>query len=250
MGYKVTYKAPQPLLDAGMNFGTRVAFDKGKDTGSWYPDLDKVKEYDEYGYNVGCNYLGDGPYPQCPCKEGDRMCPVEGYCDKDKSGKAAIVYNEPIWYSLPGPCPTQEYNKASAYCEKIEPGGYCKEPNGNGTCTWTYEKAGEINIDDMVGITKKFGSHKKFCDKHCLEYVKYGGKRDKDKGRCIDFWNGRHDKEKCAAREKAVNDAFKAKYPDMPTDVELPPPTCDFNLKKFYVKSLTPPAPRPHRRWR
>ena len=26
------------------------------------------------------------------------------------------------------------------------------EPNGNGTCTWNYEEAGEISLDELVGI--------------------------------------------------------------------------------------------------
>jgi hypothetical protein len=228
-----------------MNFGTRVAFDKGKNTGSWYPDLDKVKQYDKYGYNIGCNYLGDGPYPQCPCRKGDRMCPTEGYCEKGKHGKDAIVYPEPIWYSLPGACPTEEFHKWTDKCKRAQPGGLCNKPNGNGTCTFTFEEAGEINLDELVGIKEKFGTHTNFCNHHCVEYVKYGGWKDKDKGKCgINFFDGRHDLEKCKAREKAVDDFFKKKYPNMPTDAQLPPPPCDFDPKKFYSGNVDLAPPR------
>merc|ERR1712194_494987 len=56
--YTVKTKATQPLIAKSINFGVRVAFDSGNCTGprcefSW----------SHYGYNVGCNYLGDYPYP-------------------------------------------------------------------------------------------------------------------------------------------------------------------------------------------
>merc|ERR1719343_833198 len=93
---------------------------------------------------------------------------------------------------MPGPCPEQDIKHKSSHCQTASPGGYCKgTPTGQGNCTWTYEEAGEINIDDLVGITKKYGSHKNFCNKGCLEYEKYG--RNKDKGRCIDWWDHRMD---------------------------------------------------------
>lgn len=219
--YKVTYKAPEPLYRKGMLFGTRVAFDSGKNTGSWFPNKDMRKAYDKYGYNVGCNILGLGPYPQCPTTGPENFCPIE--------------YEAPVWYSFPGPCPTQDIFHKNSKCQASEPGGYCKgPPTGSGDCTWTYEAAGEINIDELVGIKEKFGSHYNFCKKGCLEYVKYGSPKTRDKGRCIDWWNGKFDKKQNKWRMEQVDNAFKAKYPNMPKDSEMGAPHCDFNKDAFY----------------
>jgi hypothetical protein len=204
-----------------MNFGTRVAFDYGKNTGSWYPWLDKKRQYEKYGFNVGCNILGKGPYPLCPSNSPEHYCP--------------IAYENPVWYSLPGPCPSEDLHHKSGKCQAQEPGGYCKgTPTGQGNCTWTYVEAGEVNIDEVVGIKERFGSHYNFCKKGCLEYEKYGNSRTHDKGRCIDWWNGKFDSAKNRWRAEQVDAALQQKYPNMPSDKELPPPTCDFSKNTFY----------------
>jgi hypothetical protein len=219
--YKVTTKAPEPLFKKGMNFGTRVAFDSGKNTGSWEPWKDMNRNFDIYGYNVGCNVLGKGPYPQCPSADGSR----EGFCP--------IEYPDPMWFSFPGPCPSQDIHSKSSKCREEQPGGYCKStPTGQGNCTWTYEDAGEIDIDQLVGIKEKFGSHHDFCKKGCLEYVKYGW--GKDKGRCLSWWDNRFDVSKNKLRMDQVDNAFKAKYPHLPTEKDLPLPPCDFKQRAFY----------------
>eukprot|EP00927_Polykrikos_kofoidii_P040966 TRINITY_DN34910_c0_g1_i2.p1 TRINITY_DN34910_c0_g1~~TRINITY_DN34910_c0_g1_i2.p1 ORF type:complete len:356 (-),score=36.65 TRINITY_DN34910_c0_g1_i2:9-959(-) len=88
--YKVTLKAPEPLFKMGMNFGPRVAFDFGKNNGAWVPRKDKAKAYDVFGYVVGCNVVGKGPYPTCPSRQGE----IENFCP--------IKYPNATWYSLPG----------------------------------------------------------------------------------------------------------------------------------------------------
>jgi len=216
--YKVATKAPQPLFNKGMNFGTRVAFDAGQNTGSWEPRKDRAKSYQVYGYHVGCNILGAGPYPLCPSAQ-------EGYCP--------IKYPDATWYSLPGPCPTQDLASKSRSCKGDQPGGFCEgAPTGQGNCTWSYEPAGEIDIDELVGIKEKFGSHQVFCSRGCIEYVKYGAM--KDRGRCISWWDHRFDVEKNRWRMDQLDDAFKAKYPDAPSDRDMPPPPCDFDKEAFY----------------
>eukprot|EP00928_Gymnodinium_smaydae_P051939 TRINITY_DN3563_c0_g7_i1.p1 TRINITY_DN3563_c0_g7~~TRINITY_DN3563_c0_g7_i1.p1 ORF type:complete len:430 (-),score=41.19 TRINITY_DN3563_c0_g7_i1:171-1373(-) len=219
--YKITMKTTEPLYRKGMNFGTRVAFDSGQNTGSWYPWKDKKRSYDVYGYHVGCNYLGKGPYPLCPTKSGENYCP--------------IAYDDAIWYSFPGPCPTEDIHHKHNQCRATQPGGWCKgRPTGTGDCTWTYEDAGEIDIDEVVGIKGRWPSHYEFCRKGCLEYVKYGGWNTRDKGRCIDWWDGKFDRAKNRERMDKVDAAFKSKYPHMPSDRELPPPRCDFDKDAFY----------------
>merc|ERR1712060_828390 len=97
MRLKVQVKATQPLLDKGMNFGSRVAFDSGKCTG---PDCDF--DWNMYGYNVGCNNLGDWPFP-----------------------KYETHYKGATWYSLPGECPSVSYLEKGQCNKGQEPGGKC-----------------------------------------------------------------------------------------------------------------------------
>jgi hypothetical protein len=216
----VKAKTTEVLYQAGMNFGVRVAFDRGACTGAFEHRHDCGPVWQHYGYIVGCNIVGHGPYPTCP-PYGNGNDP-EGYCP--------ITYPGAAWFSFPGPCPDLEFDR---HCNQAAtPGGYCKgEPNGTRACTWTYEDAGEVNIDELVGIAPKYSSHKEFCDKGCLEYVKYG--EFKDRGKCTDWWNGKSDKTQNKQRMEKTDQMFKAKYPDMPSDSELPI-KCDFDKAAFY----------------
>lgn len=121
---KVQVRATQPLVDKGMNFGIRVAFDSGKCTG---PDC--AMDWSDYGYNVGCNKLGDWPFPTYDTH-----------------------FNGGIWYSLPGACPSLSYlhETDNPACKINEPGGKCPGiPTGAGDCTWNYENAGELRLTDL-----------------------------------------------------------------------------------------------------
>lgn len=60
--FKVSMKATQPLINAGMNFGVRVAFDFGNCTG---PSC--IWDWKHYGYNIGCNNLGEQLQPGGKC---------------------------------------------------------------------------------------------------------------------------------------------------------------------------------------
>lgn len=218
--YKVTMKATAPLYRKGMNFGARMAFDAGKNTGAF----GMTKGYESYGYVVGCNVLGHGPYPTCPSKQGDK----EHFCP--------MMYGEhAAWYSLPGQCPSQGYSSKSSSCKKQEPGGYCGgTPTGTGSCTWTYENAGEVDLDWLVGIKPRFKNHYDFCKHGCLEYAKFD-RHYRDKGKCgIKFWDNQRDGEANQQRIRRLDQAFKRKYPDLPSDKELPAPLCDFDKAKFY----------------
>lgn len=74
--YKVSTKAPEKLLSAGMNFGVRYAYDSQKCTGPGKcTDM-----YKKYGYFVGCNKF-ESMYP---------------YPDEQ------TAYPGGVWYSLPG----------------------------------------------------------------------------------------------------------------------------------------------------
>mmetsp|Transcript_678 Transcript_678/g.1607 ORF Transcript_678/g.1607 Transcript_678/m.1607 type:complete len:476 (+) Transcript_678:66-1493(+) len=235
--YKVQMRATAPLLRLGMHFGVRLAYDKGQATGpfvcgrtnvtnkdgttegykpkfcgdgafnaQYLPDLKPYKneyEYSAYGYNVGCNKLGEYPFPMHP-----------------------VYYPNAIWYSLPGACPNNLYNNKDNSCQASQPGGYCPnmEPNGNGTCTWNYEDAGEISLDELVGI-KDYDSwkhgHREY-DPETDEGVKFG------------WWNGINSTTANQERVRQAAELFDRRYPYMPTVAELTNPPCDFDFGYFY----------------
>jgi len=201
--FKVTTRATQPLIDKKMNFGTRVAFDRGMCTGPF--DCDK--EWNIYGYYVGCNKAGSFPTAQW-----GKTCRYPGA----------------VWYSFPGSCPSAEFNSHTNECILTEPGGHCPpgvEPTGAGDCTYQYELVGEISLDELDGI----GSYTSFIAKGGREYNKW-----LDRGLQNNFWNKKYDEKACKARIKAAEALFKTKYPDVELDEDLPAPECDFNYWRFY----------------
>merc|ERR1712228_297405 len=113
--------------------------------------------WDTLGYAPGCQHAAFGP--------------VGNY-----------NYTNTIWYSLPGPCTSQPCGSKNPECQAREPGGRCAQPNGNHTCTWNYEHAGEIRIDDLLGIQ----DHQALCRAGKVEYD-----RTLDQGTMTSFWNGR-----------------------------------------------------------
>jgi len=235
--YKVQMRATAPLLRLGMHFGVRLAYDKGQATGpfvcgrtnvtnkdgttegykpkfcgdgafnaQYLPDLKPYKneyEYSAYGYNVGCNKLGEYPFPMHP-----------------------VYYPNAIWYTLPGACPNNLYYNKDNSCQASQPGGYCPnmEPNGNGTCTWNYEDAGEISLDELVGI-KDYASwmhSRREYDPETDEGVKFG------------WWNGINSTTANQERVRQAAELFDRRYPYMPTVAELTNPPCDFDFGYFY----------------
>jgi len=203
MRYKVQTKAPEPLYKAGMNFGIRYAFDSGLCTGPWVCE----DQFSKYGYFVGCNSLSSGfPFPTWP------------------------VYYPGTWFSFPGSCPTKKHDQQSMECREDQPGGKCDgPPTGTGTCTYSAEFSGEIQLDDLVGI---------------VDYTAFkesGGQEFNltlDEGVSMTFWNHMNNTDANAKRVKAANDLFKKKYPALPSDEEYQPPVCDFDKAKFFPDGL------------
>eukprot|EP00929_Paragymnodinium_shiwhaense_P045625 TRINITY_DN23283_c0_g1_i1.p1 TRINITY_DN23283_c0_g1~~TRINITY_DN23283_c0_g1_i1.p1 ORF type:complete len:532 (+),score=92.06 TRINITY_DN23283_c0_g1_i1:83-1597(+) len=216
--YRVTYRPTSELYNEGGNvFGVRVAFDSGACTGAFRGMRDCKGVWKRYGYIVGCNVLGEGPYPTCPDKSAENYCPIN--------------YRDAAWFSFPGPCPDNKFDQCSDAQAKKDPGGFSRQVTGDKDATWTYEEAGEINIDDLVGISARYKSHRDFCNAGCLEYIKYGHK--KDTGKCTDWWNGKMDEVKNLERIKKTDEAFKKAYPEMPGDDDMNI-KCDFDREKFY----------------
>lgn len=204
--FKVSVRATQPLFDRGLNFGAKCSFDSGACTGPA-----QKKDYDQFGYYIGCDYLGEFPH------------------EEFQSGKK---YPQAIWYSLPGPCPMKKFFDVSDQCNREQPGGHCKwggEPTGAGDCTYTYEEAGEIDIDEMVGITPNFKDREHFCRRGCAE-----GSAN-TRGRCgLHFWDDIWNEQRNRDRVKRAAQMFKDKYPDMPSEEDFPAPKCDFAKSKYF----------------
>lgn len=201
--YKVQTRAPQPLYDAGMNFGIRYAYDHGQCTGPWKCET----QFEKYGYFVGCNNLSSGfPFPDWP------------------------VYYSGAWYSLPGPCSARKWEEQSVLCQIDQPGGYCQgAPTGTGTCTYSIVEAGQITIDELENID----SYRAFKEDGGQEYNK-----TLDEGVNMTFWNNINDTAKNAERVHKADLLFKQKYPSMASDEEMPAPECDFDKPLFFPDGL------------
>mmetsp|Transcript_1819 Transcript_1819/g.3970 ORF Transcript_1819/g.3970 Transcript_1819/m.3970 type:complete len:352 (-) Transcript_1819:177-1232(-) len=166
-------------------FGPFVAFDMAKCTVPHCEDIWK-----KYGYVVGCQRQADKRY-------GKRVS----------------------WYSLPGACPSQQFNNKSDECVREEPGGKCPSGHnvtGEADCTWTVESAGEISVSELEGVQ----DYDAFCREKKREFDV-----EEDQGDGLHFWDGMSDDTKNAQRVKAARALFIQKYPQMP---ELHDPFCDW----------------------
>eukprot|EP00928_Gymnodinium_smaydae_P100171 TRINITY_DN9764_c0_g1_i1.p1 TRINITY_DN9764_c0_g1~~TRINITY_DN9764_c0_g1_i1.p1 ORF type:complete len:432 (-),score=49.28 TRINITY_DN9764_c0_g1_i1:136-1365(-) len=206
---KVKTTATPELWAKQMNFGVRYAFDSGKCTGPEHCE----ETWKRYGYVVGCNNLGEFPYPEYE-----------------------TFYPQGVWYSFPGKCSQHEFGQRASDCAVDEPGGKCEgTPTGARDCTYSFEPAGEINIDELVGI---YGGHENFCNRGCYEY-----KRSTQSGSCTDFWNHKWTKEKNEERVRKAIRLFAQKYPD--TDATLPEPLCDYDNKRAFSPNGLSGRPAP-----
>jgi len=233
MRMKVQMRATKPLLDLAMNFGPRTAFDSGQCTGPFVCGrnteggnqpkfcngaFDKNNEadilamsgkpyegsyeYSKFGYHVGCNNLGEYPFPTYK-----------------------VFYPRAAWYSLPGACLSEVFSKWTPQCKAQEPGGLCEgTPTGAGNCTWSYEVMGEVSLDELVGQAVD-------------ELHKSGGREYDpiaDKGHKFSFWDGINNTDANAKRIKALQKLFAEKFPNQALDEDIPSPPCDFNFGTFY----------------
>lgn len=189
---------PVPLMcngDFQESYTTKIATTKGP------------FEFEKYGYYVGCNNLGYYPFPLYK-----------------------VGYPGAVWYSLPGPCSSKPFDKADDFCRRHDPGGFCGvgvTPTGAGNCTWTYEKAGEITVDELVSV----GDYNVFSSNQKREYDPYT-----DKGIGFSWWDGINDENANMVRIKRARELFDKKYPNMTSDKDMQNPPCDFAFKRFYME--------------
>lgn len=229
MRFRVQTRATRPLFQRGMNFGARYAFDKGQATGPFVCgcnasnsrlelcadalDADRQPrrttairgplEWATYGYFVGCNKLGEFPYPLM-----------------------TVYYPNATWFSLPGKCSSKQYFAHTRTCEVEQPGGFCPgTPTGTGNCTWNYEPAGEVRIDDLVGISDLAAFHR-------------DGRReynpDTDQGIRFSWWDGASNQTANLHRLQKARALFELTYPNSTAEDDMLPPPCDFKFSRFY----------------
>eukprot|EP00932_Pfiesteria_piscicida_P016030 SRR837773.2974.p1 GENE.SRR837773.2974~~SRR837773.2974.p1 ORF type:complete len:506 (-),score=195.67 SRR837773.2974:13-1494(-) len=266
--FKVTVKNTWEFWNVHKRqFGAFVAYDAGGCTTPICKDI-----YHQYGFIVGCQvqplsvagYLGRHQ-TNWQCRAGEDKC------------------RAPIWYALPGPCPAKgmpngdidpnsddlDVNKyKSADCIKRMPGGLCPkgtvEPTGAPDCTYTYEEAGEIFLDELVGLTPQYQDYNDFwnvsftrCAKDVASHVLPAGhvcrhnkeySKEADAGVGTDFWDGIHDTEKCTARLDKARQLFKKNFPQFPE--HLDEPACEFDM--YYGDEFKWPINHthsPHSEW-
>merc|ERR1712050_228479 len=134
-----------------------------------------------------------------------------------------------------------DVNKAkTADCLKRMPGGHCDKATGAPDCTYSYEEAGEIFLDELVGIkdynefwntsytrcANKVARHELPKNTTCVHQKE--NVKALDKGIGTDFWNGVNDKAKGTERMDAVRALFKKNFPAFPDTLE--PPACEFDM--------------------
>eukprot|EP00931_Biecheleriopsis_adriatica_P119466 TRINITY_DN94686_c0_g1_i1.p1 TRINITY_DN94686_c0_g1~~TRINITY_DN94686_c0_g1_i1.p1 ORF type:complete len:687 (-),score=137.69 TRINITY_DN94686_c0_g1_i1:78-2138(-) len=206
--YLVFTRATPQLYAKGMNFGVVNTYDLGQCTGPF-----KCENLQEYGPVVGCESWKKRP----DGKMGNNF-PHGQWVGQN-------FYPNAMWYSLPGRCSSLKFWNQTGNCEKKEPSGACPAntvPTGEKDCTYTYQKVGEISINEIENIS----SFDALIKGEGREYDKIA-----DKGVHLHFWDHIKDEKACQKRIDRVLKLFEDKYPKQPV---LKDPECDFEVEKFY----------------
>jgi hypothetical protein len=190
--FKITVKTTRAFFEAtGRQFAPFAPFEDGGTA-----DELSVNLWAKYGYVVGCRRLDSRAAAYGSAREGD----------------------VPVAFSLPGPCPGLRFAEKSASCSVREPGGACSSATQSRDCTFSATPAGEISLDELMGIR----DYRSFYYQGKREYI-----LETDMGVGCVFWNKKHDSRLCAERVDRVRQLFRAKYPELPACESLPEPTCD-----------------------
>lgn len=194
--FMLTVETTQEFFEAtGHQFAPFAPFEDGRCTDPSFGDF-----WAKVGFVVGCRRL-------------DHRVAAYGN-GHDEGG----VSSYPVAYSLPGPCPNAHLEAKSRSCSARWPGGLCSTATGGRNCTFSITPAGEIGLDELMGI-RDYHSFSSFGKR---EYV-----AEDDKGVGCTFWDKKRDARRCEERVDRVRQLFRAKYPEFPACESLPEPTCD-----------------------
>lgn len=225
-------------------FGPFMAYDAAKCTTPMGKQV-----YDQYGYILGCQPVTPGR----SAYEADEETLTPEACSAPDLG-----CRSPVWYSLPGACPLKKLRPTDVeYTQKIhgvteklghtliassdddaksdtciasEPGGRCDNPTGAPDCAYSVEDAGEVLLDELVGIKPNFND----WFQNITVTREYDEKTDKGIG--VSFWDGRQDKDKCQARLHSAQVMFEQKF-GRDNDLTEGQPVCDFD--SWYDQEFT-----------
>lgn len=213
--YLVTVKNPretfnheQYLFNAGetngKQFGPFGAFDNARCTATHCRD-----ELQEFGNAVGCQAVETGYYNY------QRQAPVN-YCEPEDSPECVSG----TWYSLVGACPLESLYKKTDECKQQYPSPRCADPDGTSQCTYAVRYAGQVSLDEFVGIP----DYEKWWQNGTAPTGNIEYEVNSDRGNGTNFWNGRLSQRRCSNRMQKVLDLFGQRYPSLPKD--LPDPPC------------------------
>jgi len=204
--YKVTMRSSAKLYEERhAQFGPYVNFTSGRCTDK---DCDVI--WNTYGFNIGCrtvNSSANAYLSPFVTRLGGKDCPP--HC------------NDGVWYSVPGNCPSMTFDGKTQDCNLRMPGGLCNDVHLLGkpgaSCTYFVENAGEVSIDELVGIN----NYTEFSSVHHFKEYDW----ETDSGAGTDFWNRRHDPAACMVRMNKLQSLFKLHFPNLPETYGEPP--CD-----------------------
>lgn len=187
-------------------------------------DIDRIKRFKMTMMNVGdprqFRNFQQFDLAKCTVPKCDEVYQKEGYnvgCQVQHVDN--FHYHDAAWYSWPGTCPSQPFTSKSEECIEEEPGGECEEPDGSKDCTYKMEPAGEIYLDDLVGIGKPgdgTGRFEQFCRGGGVEFVLHPETCSWCKPPTINFWKERTNRELNTLRTRKLIKMFRQKYPDSP----------------------------------
>lgn len=134
----------------------------------------------------------------------------------------SVVGGDPVWLSLPGPCPLHEYGAKTPECVWQSPGGDCgsgKDITGSKDCSFVLTWYGEVRLDHFLPTYEGTSQPIDF-----KSFLAMGGReydRDTDQGTYNTFWDGVHDATANNGRMQAVLNRFDELYPQWAEDSKL-----------------------------
>ena len=151
-----------------------VTFCNPDPTLSWFNQ--GSSKFSEYGQFLPMQAGVCHSDPYCATLHGfndaPNLGPYVGF--RDMSAQARNPTPGAYWYSLPGECPLFPVSEKSAQCKAAHRSGECpkgRTPDGN-ACTWSYKVLGQVQLDDLVGITAvrnpATGAMFKTAQEYCL----------------------------------------------------------------------------------
>jgi hypothetical protein len=186
--YKVQTKATKDLWTESMNFGARFAFDRGKCYGRCF---------------------------------GKNMCTGDADCREHYMEKGFFVGCNNFWERYPFPDVVTSAPGGVWYSLPLE--GRCNWATGARNCTWSYQDAGEISLEEVEATATASSD---MPGANCCN------------GKCTSFWDDPFSIERSAWRAQQAMSVFQSRYPAIPR--ELPPGACDFQWKSWYAEDGWP----------